>query len=81
MFIAFGSEWVYVFSMDGGDTPPAKPPRGRKRPRHIMELHMTFLPKAFRTQELVGLLAAIPAAALGSAFFLYLLDVTHRLTV
>jgi hypothetical protein len=34
-----------------------------------MELHMTFLPKAFRTQELVGLLAAIPAAALGSAFF------------
>ena len=41
---------------------------------------MTFLPKSFRTQELVGLLAAIPAAALGSAFFLYLLDVSHRLT-
>ena len=28
---------------------------------------MTFLPKAFRTQEILGLLAAIPAAALGSA--------------
>jgi hypothetical protein len=40
---------------------------------------MTFLPK-FRTQELIGLLAAIPAAVLGSAFFLYLLDVSHRLT-
>ncbi len=41
---------------------------------------MTFLPKAFRTQELVGLLAAIPAAIVGSVFFLYLLDVANRLT-
>lgn len=41
---------------------------------------MTFLPKSFRTQELLGLLAAIPAAVLSSAFFLYLLDVAHRVT-
>ncbi len=41
---------------------------------------MTFLPKSFRIQETLGLLAAIPAAVLGAAFFLYLLDVGHRLT-
>jgi hypothetical protein len=41
---------------------------------------MTFLPKAFRTQEILGLLAAIPAAAFGSVFFLYLLDVANRVT-
>lgn len=41
---------------------------------------MTFLPKAFRTPELYGLLAAIPAAFAGSVFFLYLLDVANRLS-
>ncbi len=41
---------------------------------------MTFLSKNFRTQELVGLLAAIPAAVVGSVFFLYMLDIANRLT-
>lgn len=41
---------------------------------------MTFLPKHFRTPELVGLLAAIPAAVAGSVLFLYMLDLANRLT-
>ena len=49
-------------------------------PEKKRDYTMTFLPKAFRIQELMGLAAAIPAAVLGSAFFLYLLDVGHRLT-
>jgi hypothetical protein len=40
---------------------------------------MTFLPKSLRTQELFGLLAAIPAAFAGSVLFVYMLDVTSRL--
>lgn len=41
---------------------------------------MTFLPKHLRTQELFGLLAAVPAAVVGSALFLYMLDLSSRLT-
>ena len=43
-----------------------------------MELHMTFLPKSFRAPELIGLLAAIPAAFAGSVLFAYMLDATSR---
>jgi hypothetical protein len=42
---------------------------------------MTFLPKSLRTPELVGLLAALPAAFAGTALFFYMLDVASRLTV
>ncbi len=42
---------------------------------------MTFLPKSFRTPELFGLLAAIPAAFAGSVFFAYMLDAASRLAV
>jgi hypothetical protein len=41
---------------------------------------MTFLSKHLRTPELVGLLAAVPAAVVGSVFFLYMLDIANRLT-
>ena len=69
--------------MDGARDPGRQNllPGAARDPGKEKGLHMTFLPKYFRTQELVGLLAAIPAAALGSVFFLYLLDVANRLTV
>lgn len=68
--------------MDGTtENPPAKPPRGRQRPRQKMELHMNFLPKAFRAPELVGLLAAIPAAFAGSVLFVHMLDAASRIVV
>jgi hypothetical protein len=43
-----------------------------------MELHMNFLPKAFRAPEL---LAAIPAAFAGSLLFAHMLDATSRIIV
>jgi len=41
---------------------------------------MTFLPKSLRTQELFGLLAAVPATIAGSVLFFYMLDLANRLT-
>ena len=68
--------------MDGTTEPASQNlPRGRKRPRYIMELHMTFLPKSFRTPELLGFFAAIPAAFAGSVLFLYMMDVTSRVSI
>jgi hypothetical protein len=46
-----------------------------------MELHMNFLPKTFRAPELLGLLAAIPAAFAGSVLFAHMLDAASRITV
>jgi len=42
---------------------------------------MTFLPKSLRAPELLGLVAAIPAAFAGSVLFVYMLDVASRLAV
>jgi hypothetical protein len=68
--------------MDGTTkNPPAKPTRGRKRPRQKMELHMNFLPKSLRAPELFGLLAAIPAAFAGSVLFAHMLDAASRIVV
>lgn len=68
--------------MDGTQSPPAKPPQGpQETPDNKKELHMTFLPKSLRAPELLGLLAAIPAAFAGSVLFVYMLDVASRLTV
>jgi hypothetical protein len=46
-----------------------------------MELHMTFLPQAFRKPEFAGLLAAIPATIAGVVLFAYMLNVPNWLTV
>jgi hypothetical protein len=46
-----------------------------------MELHMNFLPKAFRAPEFFGLLAAIPAAFAGSLLFVHMLDAASRIVV
>jgi hypothetical protein len=46
-----------------------------------MELHMTFLPKAFRKPEFAGLLAAIPATIAGVVLFGYMLNVPNWLVV
>lgn len=67
--------------MDGTEKhPPAKPPQGPLETPRKMELHMTFLPKSFRVPELIGLLAAIPAAFAGSVLFAYMLDAASRIT-
>jgi hypothetical protein len=42
---------------------------------------MTFLPKSLRAPELLGLVAAIPAAFAGSVLFVYMLDLASRVTI
>ena len=42
---------------------------------------MNFLPKTFRAPELLGLLAAIPAALAGSVLFAHMLDAASRIIV
>ncbi len=42
---------------------------------------MTFLPKSLRAPELLGLVAAIPAAFAGSVLFFYMLDIASRVTI
>jgi hypothetical protein len=56
-------------------------PGADRDPDKKLELHMNFLPKAFRAPELFGLLAAIPAAFAGSVLFVHMLDAASRIVV
>lgn len=65
----------------GTRDPASQTTQGPTETPQKMELHMTFLPQAFRKPEFAGLLAAIPATIAGVVLFAYMLNVPNWLTV
>ena len=71
---------MIVHGRDDRARQPNLPQGPLETPENKKELHMTFLPKSFGKPELMGLLAAVPAAFAGSVLFIYMLDIASRLT-